>query len=102
MAGPPVEVQVRVNTGGSVAGSVSNWKVMSPGIVKLMANCKMGICNICTMAVTIGPIKFHACMEVNKCDIIIPPDEVHNFNIHLFLFYFYENKFVQCTGHTIK
>ena len=49
-----------------------------------MANCKLGICNICTMAVTIGPIKFHACMEVNKCDIIIPPDEVHNFNIHLF------------------
>ena len=33
MAGPPVEVEVRVNTGGSVAGSVSNWKVMSPGIV---------------------------------------------------------------------
>ena len=33
MAGPPVEVQVRVNTGGSVAGSVSNWKVISPGIV---------------------------------------------------------------------
>ena len=33
MAGPPVEVQVRVNTGGSVAGSVSNWKVMSPGIL---------------------------------------------------------------------
>ena len=33
MAGPPVEVQVRVNTGGSVAGSVFNWKVMSPGIV---------------------------------------------------------------------
>ena len=33
MAGPPVEVQVRVNTGGSVAESVSNWKVMSPGIV---------------------------------------------------------------------
>ena len=33
MAGPPVEVQVRVNTGGSVAGSVSNWKVMSTGIV---------------------------------------------------------------------
>ena len=31
--GPPVEVQLRVNTGGSVAGSVSNWKVMSPGIV---------------------------------------------------------------------
>ena len=27
--GPPVEVQVRVNTGGSVAGSVSNWKVIS-------------------------------------------------------------------------
>ena len=22
-----------------------------------------------------------ACMEVNKCDIIIPPDEVHNLNI---------------------
>ena len=33
VAGPPVEVQVRVNTGGSVAGSVSNWKVSSPGIV---------------------------------------------------------------------
>ena len=32
MAGPPVEVQVRVNTGGSVAGSVSNWKVISPEI----------------------------------------------------------------------
>ena len=31
--GPPVEVQVRVNTAGSVAGSVSNWKVISPGIV---------------------------------------------------------------------
>ena len=33
VAGPPVEAQVRVNTGGSVAGSVSNWKVISPGIV---------------------------------------------------------------------
>ena len=33
MAGPPVEVQVRVNTGGSVAGSVFNWKVISPGII---------------------------------------------------------------------
>ena len=33
MAGPPVEVQVRVNTGGSMAGSVSNWKVISPGIL---------------------------------------------------------------------
>ena len=33
MAGLPVEVQVRVNTGGSVAGSVFNWKVSSPGIV---------------------------------------------------------------------
>ena len=32
MAGPSVEVQVRVNTGGSVAGSVSNWKVISPEI----------------------------------------------------------------------
>ena len=31
--GPPVEVQVRVNTGGSVAGSVSNWKVISSAIV---------------------------------------------------------------------
>ena len=31
--GPPVEVQVRVNTGGSVTGPVSNWKVISPGIV---------------------------------------------------------------------
>ena len=33
VAGPPVEVQVRVNTGGSVAGSVFNWKVISSGIV---------------------------------------------------------------------
>ena len=33
VAGPPVVMQVRVNTGGSVAGSVSNWKVISPGIV---------------------------------------------------------------------
>ena len=32
MAGPPVEVQVRVNTGGSVAGSVFNWKMISPRI----------------------------------------------------------------------
>ena len=31
--GPPVEVVVRVNTGGSVARSVSNWKVISPSIV---------------------------------------------------------------------
>ena len=31
--GPPVEVQVRVNTGGSVAGSVSNWKVISSSIL---------------------------------------------------------------------
>ena len=31
MAGPPVEVQVRVNAG--VTGSVFNWKVTSPGIV---------------------------------------------------------------------
>ena len=33
VAGPPVEVQVRVNTGGSVAGFVSNWKITLPGIV---------------------------------------------------------------------
>ena len=33
MAGPPVEVQVRVNTGGSVVRPVFNWKVISPGIV---------------------------------------------------------------------
>ena len=39
MAGPPVEVQVRVNTGGSVAGSVSNWKAMSPGIVTCPVEC---------------------------------------------------------------
>jgi len=28
--GTPVEVVVRVNTGGSVVGTVSNWKVISP------------------------------------------------------------------------
>ena len=39
MAVPPVEVQVRVNTGGSVAGSVSNWKVISPGIVTCPVEC---------------------------------------------------------------
>ena len=39
MAGPPVEVQVSVNTGGSVAGSVFNWKVMSPGIVTWPVEC---------------------------------------------------------------
>ena len=33
VAGPPVEMQVRVNTGGLVAVSVFNWKVISPGIV---------------------------------------------------------------------
>jgi len=33
VAGPPVEVQVRVNTGGSVVDCVSNWKLISPGIV---------------------------------------------------------------------
>ena len=33
VAGPPVEVQVRVNTGGSVTGSVFNWKMISPRIV---------------------------------------------------------------------
>ena len=33
MAGPPVEVQVRVNTGGLVIGSVFNWKMISTGIV---------------------------------------------------------------------
>ena len=39
MAGPPVEVQVRVNTGGSMTGSVSNWKVMSLGIVTWPVEC---------------------------------------------------------------
>ena len=39
MAGPPVEVQVRVNTGGSVAGSVFNWKVISPGIITWPVEC---------------------------------------------------------------
>ena len=33
VAGPPVEVQVRVNTGGSVSGSVSNWKLIAPEII---------------------------------------------------------------------
>ena len=33
VAGPPVEVQVRVNTGGSVLGSVSNWKLIAPEIL---------------------------------------------------------------------
>ena len=32
-AGPPVEVQVRVNTEGSVVRFVSNWKLISPWIV---------------------------------------------------------------------
>jgi len=33
VAGPPVEVQVRVNTGWSVLGSVSNWKLIAPEII---------------------------------------------------------------------
>jgi len=33
VAGPPVEVQVRVNTGESEFGSVSNWKLIPPDIV---------------------------------------------------------------------
>ena len=39
VAGPPVEMQVRVNTGGSVIGSVSNWKVTSLGIVTCPVEC---------------------------------------------------------------
>jgi len=35
VAGPPVEVQVRVDTGGSEFGSVSNWKLIPPEIVTL-------------------------------------------------------------------
>ena len=46
MAGPPVEVQVRVNTGGSVAGSVSNWKVMSPGIVTWPVECNKNVTSV--------------------------------------------------------
>ena len=34
-----MEVQVRVNTGGLVVGSVSNWKVISPGIVTWPVEC---------------------------------------------------------------
>ena len=48
MAGPPVEVQVRVNTGGSVAGSVSNWKVISPGIVTWPVGGKDPLHNVAT------------------------------------------------------
>ena len=33
VAGPPVEVQVRVNTGVPAEGSVSNWKLTAPEIV---------------------------------------------------------------------
>ena len=33
VARPPVELQVRVNTGGSVVGCVSNWKLIPPEIV---------------------------------------------------------------------
>ena len=33
VAGPPVEVQVRVNTGGAMLGSVSNWKLIVPEII---------------------------------------------------------------------
>ena len=48
--GPPVEVQVSMNTGGSVAGSVSNWKVISPGIV----TCPVGIENRNTITIEIS------------------------------------------------
>ena len=33
VAGPPVEVQVRVNTGESELDSVSNWKFIAPEIL---------------------------------------------------------------------
>jgi len=33
VAGPPVEVHVRVNTGWSMLGSVSNWKLIAPEII---------------------------------------------------------------------
>ena len=54
-----MEVQVRVNTGGSVAGSVSNWKVISPGIV----TCPVGG-NVKTLHVT-----GHCCYFV-KCTMM--------------------------------
>ena len=56
MAGPPEEVQVRVNTGRSVVKFVSNWKVISPGIV----TCPVGG-NVKTLHVT-----GHCCYFV-KC-----------------------------------
>ena len=48
MEGPPVEVQVRVNTGGSVVRLVSNWKVISPEIVTWPVGGKSGILNTLT------------------------------------------------------
>ena len=45
MAGPPVEVQVRLNTGVTAS---SNWKAISPGIV----TCPVGGRNI-TLSVAI-------------------------------------------------
>ena len=40
VAGPPVEVQVRVNTGGSTMGSVCNWKLIPPEIVTIPVRVK--------------------------------------------------------------
>ena len=70
--GPPVEVQVRVNTGGSVAGSVSNWKVSSPGIVTW----PVGGTNI-TLSVAILIFKFHTCG---------PNTSSHSFNYAVILY----------------
>ena len=69
MAGPPVEVQVRVNTGGSVAGSASsNWKAISPGIV----TCPAGGTNI-TLSVAILIFKFGGKNPSHTCGRVLTP-----------------------------
>ena len=65
MAGPPVEVQVRVNTGGSAS---SNWKVISLGIV----TCPVGGKNI-TLNVAILIFKFGGKDPSHTCGRVLTP-----------------------------
>ena len=53
MTGPPVEVQVRVNTGVTAS---SNWKVISSGIV----TCPVGGYNITLSVAILITLNLHA------------------------------------------
>ena len=65
VAGPPVEVQVRVNTGVTAS---SNWKVISPGIVI----CPVGGMNI-TLSVAILIFRFGGKDPSHTCGRVLTP-----------------------------